>query len=63
MNQSIKDRETNRNGAQMSRKQLLAALERSVKRDRKMTAREGFDALVTAGIVTKRGKLSSRYGG
>lgn len=51
------------NGTPITRKQLLEAQERSLKRDEKMTAREGFESLVTAGIVTRAGKLSPRYGG
>jgi len=63
MKTQVKDRKAHRNGAPMTRKQLLEAQERSLKRDEKMTAREGLESLVTAGIVTRGGKLSPRYGG
>ncbi len=46
-----------------SRSELIAAHERALKRTRKMTAREGFESLVRAGIYTPEGKLTSRYGG
>ncbi len=63
MKTQVRDRKAHRNGAPMSRKQLLEAQERSLNRDQKLTAREGFESLVVAGIVTKGGKLSPRYGG
>ena len=63
MKTQVKDRKAHSNGAPMTRKQLLEAQERSLKRDEKLTAREGFESLVTAGIVTRTGKLSPRYGG
>jgi hypothetical protein len=51
------------NGAPLSRKELLQAHERALKRVQKMTAQEGFDSLVRAGIYTRDGKLTPRYGG
>ncbi len=63
MKTQVKDRKAHCNGSPMTRKQLLEAQERSLKRDEKLTAREGFDSLVMAGIVTEGGKLSPRYGG
>lgn len=51
------------NGAPLTRRELLAAHRRALKRTDRLTAREGFQTLVTAGIVTPAGKLSPRYGG
>ena len=51
------------NGAPLTRGELLAAHARALKRTEKMTAREGFQTLVAAGIVTPTGKLNPRYGG
>ena len=51
------------NGTAPTRSELLAAHERWLKRERKMTAQEGFEALVRAGIITADGKLAPRYGG
>ena len=54
---------TGPNGRVRSRSELLAAHERALKRTRKLTAREGFESLVRAGIYTRDGKLTPRYGG
>jgi len=51
------------NGARFTRGELLAAHQRALKVAEKMTAREGFQSLVTAGIITPAGKLKPRYGG
>lgn len=51
------------NGKVHSRRELLAAQERALKCTRKMTASEGFESLVRAGIYTRAGKLTPRYGG
>ncbi len=51
------------NGAILTRKALLAAHERSLRHDDQMTAEEGFEALVRAGIVSRNRKLTRRYGG
>jgi hypothetical protein len=51
------------NGRVHSRGELLGAQARALERTRKMTAREGFDSLVRAGIYTPEGKLTPRYGG
>jgi len=51
------------NGKVHSRSELLAAHERALKRTRKLTAREGFESLVRAGIYSPDGKLTPRYGG
>lgn len=51
------------NGTLPTRRALLAAHERALKRLKKMTAREGFESLVRAGIYTRDGKLAARYGG
>ena len=50
-------------GVVPSRRDLLAAHERALQRVGKMTVREGFDSLVRAGIYTRAGKLTPRYGG
>jgi hypothetical protein len=42
---------------------MLAAHQRALKRTEKMSAQEGFQSLVTAGIITPAGKLRPRYGG
>ncbi len=52
-----------RNGKIPSRQELLAAHARVLQRMEKMTAEEGFKALVRAGIYTPEGKLTPRYGG
>jgi hypothetical protein len=47
----------------MARTALLAAHERALKRVSRMTAQEGFESLVKAGIYKSDGKLAQRYGG
>lgn len=51
------------NGRVPTRSEMLAAHERWLKRVRSMTAEEGFESLVRAGIVTRDRKLAPRYGG
>ena len=51
------------NGAQPTRKELRAAHERALERVGKMSVRQGFESLVRAGIYTRKGKLTARYGG
>jgi hypothetical protein len=51
------------NGSIPTRVELLAAQERSIRRTDKMTAQEGFEVLVRAGIYTREGKLTRYYGG
>jgi hypothetical protein len=51
------------NGNVYSRSELLAANGRALKRTKEMTARDGFESLVRAGIYTSDGKLTPRYGG
>jgi hypothetical protein len=51
------------NGILYTRKELLSAHERALKRLSKMNAEEGFATLVKAGICTPDGKLMPRYGG
>ena len=51
------------NGVPLTRKELLAAHERALRSAEKMTPREGFESLVAAGIYTRAGKLTPRYGG
>jgi hypothetical protein len=51
------------NGRLYTRKELLAAHERALKRLDRMTPEEGFATLVEAGIYTPDGKLAPRYGG
>ena len=48
------------NGAQLTRKQLLAAHRRALKLTDKLTPRQGFQTLVATGIVTAAGKLNPR---
>ena len=63
MNNETKPRNSPLNGARPTRAELLAAQERALRATKKMTAREGFESLVTAGIITPSGKLTRRYGG
>jgi hypothetical protein len=58
-----KSTKTRTNGKVHSRSELLAAHERALKKTREMTAREGFESLVRAGIYARDGKLTPRYGG
>jgi hypothetical protein len=51
------------NAIPFARRELLAAHQRALKRTDKMTAQEGFQSLVTAGIITPAGNLRPRYGG
>jgi hypothetical protein len=51
------------NGVPITRRELLASHQRALKRTERMTRQEGFQSLVTAGIITPAGKLSPRYGG
>ena len=51
------------NGSDLSRRDLLELHKRVLERVRKMTAREGFESLVEAGIYTAQGKLAKQYGG
>jgi hypothetical protein len=51
------------NGVPLTRGELLTAHQRALKVAETMTVREGFQSLVTAGIITPAGKLSPRYGG
>lgn len=46
-----------------SRKQLLAELDRVVKKEAALSPREHFANLVRLGIYTKTGKLTKQYGG
>jgi hypothetical protein len=63
MKAAIRKPKTRTNGAVPSRSELLAVQERALKRLRKMSVREGFESLVRAGIYTRDGKLTPRYGG
>lgn len=63
MKTASKGVKTRKNGKVHSRSELLAAHERALERTRKMTASEGFESLVRAGIYTPDGKLTPRYGG
>ena len=63
MRNATKNGKPKSNGVTFTRKELLAAHERALKRVGKMTAEEGFASLVKAGIYTPDGKLSPRYGG
>lgn len=63
MKSAMKNGKSKSNGVPFTRRELLAAHQRALKRTEKMTAREGFQSLVSAGIITTAGKLSPRYGG
>jgi hypothetical protein len=63
MKTECKSAKSRTNGAVPTRSELLAAHERALKRVRKMTPKEGFESLVRAGIYTRDGKLTPRYGG
>ena len=63
MKNATKNGKHTSNGGSLTRRELIAAHQRALKRTKKMTAREGFQSLVTAGIITSAGKLSPRYGG
>ncbi len=63
MKKATKNGKLKANGAPLARGELLAAHDRALKRTEKLTAREGLQTLVAAGIVTPAGKLSPRYGG
>jgi hypothetical protein len=63
MKTATKNGKSHLNGKRYTRQELLAAHERALKRLDKMTAQEGFESLVKAGIYTPGGKLSPRYGG
>jgi hypothetical protein len=51
------------NGAIPTRSELIAAHERALKQVQGMNARQRFESLVRAGIYTRDGKLTPRYGG
>jgi len=63
MKNGTTNRKSGANGAVPTRRELLAAHERSIRRTDRLTAEEGFDLLVRAGIVTRDRKLTRRYGG
>ena len=63
MKNAIKNKNSRVNGAIPTRAELLAAQEFALKRVKEMTPQEGFDLLVSAGIVSRGGKLTRRYGG
>jgi hypothetical protein len=63
MKTATKNGKSRANGTLLTRKELLAAHERALKRMSRMTADEGFASLVKAGIYTPNGKLMPRYGG
>ena len=58
-----KSTRTRTNGMLRSRSELLAAHERALKQFKGMTAHDRFESLVRAGIYTRDGKLTPRYGG
>jgi len=63
MKTETKGAKSRTNGSPLTRKELLEAHERALKHVQKMTAQEGFESLVRAGIYTRDGKLTTRYGG
>jgi hypothetical protein len=58
-----KSTKTRANGTPHSRSELLAAHERALKGFKRMAAHDRFESLVRAGIYTRDGKLTPRYGG
>ena len=63
MKTATKNGKSRANGRLFTRKELLAAHERALKRVSRMTAQEGLESLVNAGILAPDGKLAPRYGG
>jgi len=63
MKSGVKHKKRYANGRIPTRAELLAAHERSLLHDSKLTPEEGFEALVSAGIINRKGKLTRRYGG
>jgi len=63
MKSASKNKNSCVNGAVPTRAELLAAQKLALERVKGMTSEEGFDLLVSAGIVNRRGKLTRRYGG
>jgi hypothetical protein len=63
MKTATKKGQSRTNGTAFSRKELLLSHKRALKRVSRMTAQQGFAALVKAGIYTPDGKLTPRYGG
>jgi hypothetical protein len=63
MKSATKNGKPRSNGVLFTRRELLAAHRRALKRVDRMTAQQGFESLVKAGILTADGKLSPRYGG
>ena len=63
MKNGAKNRKPRCNGAELTRQELLAAHEDSIRLTDKMSAREVFGTMVRAGIYTRDGKLTPRYGG
>jgi hypothetical protein len=63
MKTAAKNDKPGANGCRPTRAEILVAHRRALKRTEKLTARQGFETLVAAGIITPAGKLSPRYGG
>jgi len=63
MKNGIKNKKRYANGKIPTRAELLAAHERALLHDSRLTPKESFEALVTAGIIDRKGKLTRRYGG
>jgi len=63
MKRKVKIAKRHANGKIPSREELLAAHRRALEATRRLTPEEGFASLVRAGIYTRAGKLTSRYGG
>jgi len=63
MKTAAKNGKSRVSGRLYTRKELLSAHERALKRLDGMTAEEGFATLVKTGICTPDGKLAPRYGG
>ena len=63
MKNGTKNKRPHGNGHIPTRAELLAANERALQHDEKLTEDEFFKAAVRAGIYTREGKLTRRYGG
>ncbi len=63
MKTASKSIKTRTNGKVHSRSELLAGHERALKGFKRMSAHDRFESLVRAGIYTRAGKLTPRYGG
>ncbi len=63
MKTAAKNEKPRANGCSPTRAEILAAHRRALKHTEKLTARQGFETLVAAGIITPADRLNPRYGG